>query len=585
MLSGIGDAEQLKQLGIPVRTDLPGVGQNFQDHPLVIGPIGWMTQPGADPKGQMTEVSLFWKSMAGMVVPDLQISLVHRAPFGEAFFANVVQRLQTGQPVTSAEQLVDPHVILTLPGLLRPLSRGWVRLRSSDPTVAPDISANYGAEPIDIDRLVTMVEIGRSIYASRTFAELGLRELSPGAEVSSPAQLRDWVVENTGSDYHFVGSCKMGIDRQAVVDPKLKVLWSGRPAGGRRFDHAYHSLRQHAHHGGDDWRASGRLHQVGGLQHTQTVENESGTLRAAAAAEWCSHTTSESSAIMRIGEGAAFGYQARSVSHFGVRLLGRGAHRAGAYARCGWLCHRFHHTHRQATGASPAERRPNLRRSAPGRPVTDELNAERTKEFDKSTRLDNPLSLKGWYPERPYRSEADFLRQQETYYVGLDELSAEVADKYDALLMVGGSGPTIDMVNNQRVHDLILTFYKLDKPIAAECYAVTCLAFARDPGGNRSSIISNKHITGHCIEYDYKDGHGVIGIDFNFGPPPYPLEYILRDATLPDGQYIGNFGKRISCIVDYPLSPAVLRRTRTRRVRSSSRYSIRASGVGAGERS
>jgi putative intracellular protease/amidase len=187
-----------------------------------------------------------------------------------------------------------------------------------------------------------------------------------------------------------------------------------------------------------------------------------------------------------------------------------------------------------------------------GRAVTDELTAARTRDIDSSTRLDHPISLKAWFPERPYRSEADFLRQQEAYYVGLDELSAEVDGKYDALLMVGGSGPTIDMVNNQRVHDLVLTFYKLEKPIAAECYAVTCLAFARDPGGNRTSIISGKRITGHCIEYDYKDGHGVIGIDFNFGPPPYPLEYILRDATLPDGEYIGNFGKRISCIVDYP---------------------------------
>jgi choline dehydrogenase len=223
MLSGIGDAEKLSELGISVRIDLPGVGQNFQDHPLVIGPIGWMDQPGTDPKGQMTEVSLFWKSMAGMLVPDLEISLVHRAPFGEAFFANVVQRLQTGQPVKSAQQLVDPHVILTLPGLLRPLSRGWVQLRGTDPTMPPDISANYGAEPIDIDRLVTMVEIGRTIYATQTFAELGLKELSPGPGVGTPAELRAWVIENTGAYYHFVGSCKMGIDRLAVVDPQLKV--------------------------------------------------------------------------------------------------------------------------------------------------------------------------------------------------------------------------------------------------------------------------------------------------------------------------------------------------------------------------
>jgi putative intracellular protease/amidase len=116
---------------------------------------------------------------------------------------------------------------------------------------------------------------------------------------------------------------------------------------------------------------------------------------------------------------------------------------------------------------------------------------------------------------------------------------------------VGGSGPIVDMVNNQRVHDLILAFLRWGKPIAAECYAVTCLAFARDLE-DRRSILRNKHVTGHCLEYDYKDGTGFVGTDFNMGPPPYPLEYILRDATAPEGQFHGNFGKETSVIVDYP---------------------------------
>ena len=92
------------------------------------------------------------------------------------------------------------------------------------------------------------------------------------------------------------------------------------------------------------------------------------------------------------------------------------------------------------------------------------------------------------------------------------------------------------MANNHRVHDLILAFLKLGKPIGAECYGVTCLAFARDLA-DRKSIIWGKHVTGHCKEYDYKDGTGFMGTDFNMGPPPYPLEYILRDATGPDGGY------------------------------------------------
>ncbi len=223
MLSGIGNPEALKQLGIPVTVPLPGVGENFHDHALVIGPIGRLAKPGPDPRGNMTEVGLFWGSAPKMLAPDLEICLVHRAPFGQAFFANVVQRLQTGQPIAPVQQLVDPHLILSLPGLVLPLSRGWIRLKSSDPTVPPDINANYGGEPADIDRIVTMVKIARDIYRTKAFAELGLQELSPGPTVVNDAQLREWVINNTGSYYHFVGSCKMGADRMAVVDPQLKV--------------------------------------------------------------------------------------------------------------------------------------------------------------------------------------------------------------------------------------------------------------------------------------------------------------------------------------------------------------------------
>ena len=138
----------------------------------------------------------------------------------------------------------------------------------------------------------------------------------------------------------------------------------------------------------------------------------------------------------------------------------------------------------------------------------------------------------------------------EGYYAKLDALEQELA-KYDAMLIVGGSGPIVDIANNDRIHALILTFLKLGKPIGAECYGVTALAFARDLT-DRRSIISGKRVTGHCKEYDYKDGTGFIGVMFNMGPPPYPLEYILRDAVGPEGAYIGNVGHATSVIVDYP---------------------------------
>jgi putative intracellular protease/amidase len=186
-----------------------------------------------------------------------------------------------------------------------------------------------------------------------------------------------------------------------------------------------------------------------------------------------------------------------------------------------------------------------------GRSVTSKEMADKVKALEESNRLDNPISFSDLIPERPYYSEENFLRKQENYYSQLETLSRDLNKQYDALLIVGGSGPIVDMVNNQRVHDLILIFHTLNKPIAAECYGVTCLAFARDYR-TRQSIIWGKHVTGHPIEYDYKDGTGFYGVDFNMGPPPYPLEYILRDATGPHGQYHSNVGSKESVIVDYP---------------------------------
>jgi putative intracellular protease/amidase len=189
-----------------------------------------------------------------------------------------------------------------------------------------------------------------------------------------------------------------------------------------------------------------------------------------------------------------------------------------------------------------------------GRPVTTPEVAVAVKEVDESDRLDDPLSLSAWIPDRPYNSEPDYLRRIEAYYRDLAALDDDIR-QYDALTIVGGSGPIVDMANNGRLHELILAFVRADKPILAECYGVACLAFARD-WEDRASIIWGKHVTGHCKEYDYKDGTGFFGVDFNMGPPPYPLEYILRDATGPDGRYHANVGRETSVIVDYPFVTA-----------------------------
>lgn len=185
-----------------------------------------------------------------------------------------------------------------------------------------------------------------------------------------------------------------------------------------------------------------------------------------------------------------------------------------------------------------------------GRTVTSHEMADAARTLDEDARLDDPLSLADWVPARPYTSVTDYLRRIEDHNRRLVALDADI-QQYDALLIVGGSGPIVDLANNERVHELVLAFLRADKLIGAECYGVACLAFARE-WETRESILRGKHVTGHCKEYDYKAGTGFLGTDFVIGPPPYPLEYVLRDATAPDGRYHGNFGHEGSVVVDWP---------------------------------
>lgn len=190
-----------------------------------------------------------------------------------------------------------------------------------------------------------------------------------------------------------------------------------------------------------------------------------------------------------------------------------------------------------------------------GRSVTTRDMARKVREVDASNRLDDPLSLQDLIPERPYYSALNHLRDLETYHRQLDQALDGLLAGFDALVIVGGSGPIVDLANNERLHELVLAFAAADKPILAECYGVAVLAFARDLE-TRESLLRGKHVTGHPKEYDYKDGTGFVGVEFNMGPPPYPLEYILRDATAPDGAFHGNVGKETSVIVDFPFITA-----------------------------
>ncbi len=204
--------------------------------------------------------------------------------------------------------------------------------------------------------------------------------------------------------------------------------------------------------------------------------------------------------------------------------------------------------------ALPPSMDPNYVDPPLGRTVTTPDMAGKVKQVEASSKLDHPLNLTQWLPAKPYFSSPNYLSELFSYNESLDKVAIDV-QKYDALVLVGGSGPILDMANNKRLHDLIRMFLKAGKPVAGECYGVAVLAFTRDEITEKS-IIYGKRVTGHPLAFDYNDGHGYLKIDHGFQGAPYQLEFILKDAVGPDGQFIGNVGKKYSVIVDYPIITA-----------------------------
>jgi choline dehydrogenase len=203
MLSGIGDPKELKAVGIDTIVDLPGVGKNFHNHVLT-GVIHEALQPVPQGKQNLSESALFVKSDPAETGPDLQIAFVH-VPF------NII----VGQG--------HPNSISILPGLVRPRSRGWVRLASDDPTAHPLVNPNYLGDPSDMDKMVKATKISREIFATKAFAPWVGQELMPADDPQTDDELRAFLRATADSYHHQSGSCKMGTDDLAVVDPELRV--------------------------------------------------------------------------------------------------------------------------------------------------------------------------------------------------------------------------------------------------------------------------------------------------------------------------------------------------------------------------
>lgn len=203
MLSGIGPADHLKEFDIDILVDLPGVGQNFHNHVLT-GVIRECKKPVPQGNLNLSESALFLKSDPGWVGPDLQIAFVH-VPFD----------IIVGQG--------HPNSVSILPGVVRPMSRGWIKLASADPMEKPLVNPNYLGAESDLDRLVQATKLSREIFATRAFSEWVGDELLPGPDVKTDEQLREFVKSRADSYHHQSGSCKMGSDEMAVVDPQLRV--------------------------------------------------------------------------------------------------------------------------------------------------------------------------------------------------------------------------------------------------------------------------------------------------------------------------------------------------------------------------
>jgi choline dehydrogenase-like flavoprotein len=203
LLSGVGPHRHLDEHGISVTVDLPGVGENFHNHVLA-GVIRETAQPVEPPRQNLSEAALFTTSRPGLIAPDLQIAFVH-APFD----------IIIGRD--------HPNAVSILPGVVRPNSRGWVRLASADPLAAPLVNPNYLSDRSDLDRLVQATQLAREIFATRAFGTELVGELTPGPQVRTEAELVEYVKATAYSYHHQAGSCRMGVDDLAVVDPLLRV--------------------------------------------------------------------------------------------------------------------------------------------------------------------------------------------------------------------------------------------------------------------------------------------------------------------------------------------------------------------------
>ncbi len=228
MLSGIGPADHLREVGITPTHQLPGVGQNLQDHLEIyvqmecLPPVSiykyynffgkayvgarWLfTRTGLGASNQF-EVGGFIRSRSGVKHPDLQYH----------FFPMAIR--YDGKSPSNAHGF-QAHV-----GPIRSQSKGWVKLSSADPADAPRICFNYMSKAQDWEEFRAAVRLTREIFQQQAFLPYRGRELSPGSDVQSDADIDAYLRDAVETAYHPSCTCKMGSDDMSVVDNNCKVL-------------------------------------------------------------------------------------------------------------------------------------------------------------------------------------------------------------------------------------------------------------------------------------------------------------------------------------------------------------------------
>jgi len=228
MASGIGPAAHLRDLGIEVLHDLPGVGGNYHDH--VACPVHMETDVATSygislkalPRG-LWNVLQYLYNRTGPLAGNVFESVAFLRTDPSLSKPDVQFVFQPAKRLTTKLPLPVGHGYAISPVALYPKSRGTLRLASADVREAPLIDPQLLAVEEDIEPLVRAVKIARRAFATPSFAKYHGTEVAPGPAVQSDEDIKAFIRQNGYTVHHPCGTCKMGVDKDAVVDPDLKV--------------------------------------------------------------------------------------------------------------------------------------------------------------------------------------------------------------------------------------------------------------------------------------------------------------------------------------------------------------------------